>query len=145
MKKKLLILAAVLAAALAYYVYIWHASNQAMEFFHTAGLADCPAEAAYTSPETGRPVYKLLTASQREAAAAALEEMEVRRYALWEPWDTSTWVGNSIHLVFYIEDEKIEMHFSPDGQFLCFQDQKYFFPQSAFFHAKLVTIFESEE
>lgn len=143
--KKLLIFAAALAASLAYYVYIWHTPNQAMDFFQTAGLASCPTEAAYTSPETGELVYKVLSASQREAAAAVLAEMEVRRYALWEPWDTSTWVGNSLQLIFYIGDERTETRFSPNGRFLCFRDQKYFFPKSALFHEKLLTIFESEE
>ena len=78
-------------AAGVYWGYIRIVPNPAKECLHSDTLTD---QSVWLRVDTLESIQEseVLDEGQRAALAAVLRETEVRRYALWEPWDTS---GNS--------------------------------------------------
>lgn len=131
MKKKLLICAALLAAGLLYGGYVRYWPNPAAEFLRREDLADQSVWLRVDAPE-GLWESELLDSARRETLAAVLRETEVRRYALWEPWDTSENAGVFITLYFHDGTNSTVLTLCPPGRFVRFRgaEERYFVPRA---------------
>ena len=140
-KRRIWWAAALLLAAGVYWGYIRIVPNPAKEFLHSDTLTDQSVWLRVDTLESIRE-SEVLDEGQRAALAAVLRETEVRRYALWEPWDTS---GNSsVFVTFYFHDgtKSTRLTLCPPGRYIRFdgEERRYYVPEAGRLYEEILRI-----